>query len=183
MSRIGIILGSTRPRRISPAIGSWVKDVLTDASAGANTYEIIDLAEQNLVHFNEPVSPKAAEEYQEATTRAWAATVQQYDGFIFILPEYNGSYPGVLKDAIDNLHKEWADKPATYVAYGWSGGKDSAAMLTTLLNRIGMRVLDAAVNLHLTPALFDETGAAVNVAEHFAADADAVRALDAAFTQ
>lgn len=43
MPRIGIILGSARPHRVSPAIGQWALSHL--ASGSANTYEIIDLRE------------------------------------------------------------------------------------------------------------------------------------------
>src|SRR4051812_29316673 len=36
--------------------------------------------------------------------------------FIFVVPEYNGSFPGILKTFLDSIHpREWADKRACLV--------------------------------------------------------------------
>src|SRR5438045_1631622 len=36
--------------------------------------------------------------------------------FIFVVPEYNGSFPGILKIFLDSIHpREWADKDVCMV--------------------------------------------------------------------
>ena len=34
-------------------------------------------------------------------TKAWAAKIVEYDGFVFVTAEYNHGIPGALKNAID----------------------------------------------------------------------------------
>ncbi|MFI7386577.1 NADPH-dependent FMN reductase [Streptomyces sp. NPDC049813] len=118
--RIGVILGSTRPGRNGKAVADWVID-----RAGARTaasYELVDLADYLLPHLDEPVPPSRGVPYQKDHTRAWAAKIAEFDGYVFVTPEYNRSTSGVLKNAIDYLHKEWADKAAAFVSYGTLGG-------------------------------------------------------------
>lgn len=117
--KIGIIVGSTRPGRHARAVADWVLGQTT-GRPGAR-YEIIDLADYPLPHLDEPMPPSFGQ-YQHDHTKAWAATVGGYDGFIFVTPEYNHSTSGVLKNAIDYLYAEWNNKAAAFVAYGSLGG-------------------------------------------------------------
>lgn len=116
--RVGIILGSTRPNRVGAAVAEWVLDQTTHRPA---TYEILDLAEHPLPHFDE-AAPPVFGQYANAHTLEWAATIARYDGFVFITPEYNHSTSGVLKNAIDYLHAEWNNKAVAFVGYGSIGG-------------------------------------------------------------
>jgi len=61
--------------------------------------------------------PPSYGQYQHDHTKAWAATIAGYDGFIFVTPEYNHSTSGVLKNAIDYVYAEWNNKAAGFVAY------------------------------------------------------------------
>lgn len=64
--------------------------------------------------------------------------------FIFIIPEYNGSYPGVLKAMIDNtdIRKAWHFKKAllTGVATGRAGNLRGMDHLADTLNYLKMTV-------------------------------------------
>ena len=100
MTRIGIILGSTRPGRNGEQVAQWVLDRAsrrTDA-----TFELIDLLDYPLPHLDEPL-PASMGRYQNLHTREWAAKIASYDGFVMVTPEYNHSTSGVLKNAIDYL--------------------------------------------------------------------------------
>lgn len=107
MTRIGIILGSTRPGRVGPQVAQWI-----EKSAGARedaNFELVDLADYDLPLFDEPRSPLMGA-YEHAHTRAWSARVAELDGFVFVTPEYNRSIPSALKNAIDFLYNEWNNK-------------------------------------------------------------------------
>ncbi len=55
MTKIGIILGSTRPGRNGEAVAKWVLDVAskrTDAE-----FELVDLLDYNLPHLDEAIPP------------------------------------------------------------------------------------------------------------------------------
>ncbi|MEV7042738.1 NAD(P)H-dependent oxidoreductase [Amycolatopsis sp. NPDC051061] len=117
--KIAIILGSTRPGRNGKAVADWVLEK-SAVRTGAK-YELVDLADYPLPHLDEPLSP-ALGQYSGEHTKAWAATIASYDGFIFVSPEYNHSTSGVLKNAIDYLYAEWHNKAAAFVSYGTLGG-------------------------------------------------------------
>lgn len=70
--------------------------------------------------------------------------MQSYDGFLFVLPQYNWGYPAVLKNALDSLYREWRDKPASFITHGTRGGIKAAEQLTGVLQGLHMRVLDHA---------------------------------------
>ncbi|MFX0577844.1 NADPH-dependent FMN reductase [Nocardia nepalensis] len=119
MIRIGIILGSTRPNRNGLQVAQWVLD--TASRRDDAEFELIDLREHPLPHLDEPVAPMFGPSVNEHT-RAWAELIGAFDGFVVVTPEYNHSAPGVLKNAIDHLFAEWADKAVGFVSYGAGGG-------------------------------------------------------------
>jgi chromate reductase, NAD(P)H dehydrogenase (quinone) len=63
--------------------------------------------------------------------------------FIFIVPEYNGSFPGILKTFLDSIPpREWADKHACLVGIsdGRAGNLRGLDHLTGVLNYLKMHV-------------------------------------------
>jgi NAD(P)H-dependent FMN reductase len=77
----------------------------------------------------------------------WSELVRSYDGFVFVFPQYNWGYPAVLKNALDFLHHEWADKPVGLVTYGSRGGGLAAAQLRQVLRGLHMRPTEKNVEL------------------------------------
>ncbi len=135
MKKIGIIIGSVRDNRVGATIGEWV---LQKSQNHSNEYEIIDLKDIDFPHYNEPFSPSSGKEYKYESTRNWSNIVQKYDGYIFVSPEYNGFFPGKVKDAIDYLYNEWVNKSYIIVGYGGRGGLWASEKLSELLNRFDM---------------------------------------------
>jgi NAD(P)H-dependent FMN reductase len=117
--KIAVILGSTRPGRNGKAVADWVV-AKAEGRAGAS-YELVDLLDYPLPHLDEPIPPSVGQ-YAGEHTKAWSATIAQYDGFVFVTPEYNRSTSGVLKNAIDYLYAEWNNKAVGFVGYGSVGG-------------------------------------------------------------
>ena len=97
---------------------------------------------ENLPFFDEPASPKSGNPYQHDHTKRWAAKIADYDGFVFVFPEYNGSYPAVLKNAVDYLYPEWKNKPVSYVSYGFGAGKRAAAAFTALAENVDLQLIE-----------------------------------------
>ncbi|HTO14240.1 MAG TPA: NAD(P)H-dependent oxidoreductase [Edaphocola sp.] len=66
------------------------------------------------------------------------------DKFIFILPEYNGSFPGILKTMIDNtdIRKTWWHKKALLVglASGRGGNLRGVDQLSNILHYLKINV-------------------------------------------
>jgi NAD(P)H-dependent FMN reductase len=55
MTRIGIILGTTRPGRVGPQVAQWVEK--TARTREDADFELVDLADYDLPLFDEPQSP------------------------------------------------------------------------------------------------------------------------------
>jgi NAD(P)H-dependent FMN reductase len=145
MTRIGIILGSTRPGRRGEAVANWVYEIArqrTDAD-----FELIDLLDYPLPHLDEPLPP-AMGQYQNQHTKDWAAIISQFDGFVFVTPEYNHSTSGVLKNAIDYLFAEWNNKAMGVVSYGVVGGARAAEHLRLIAGELKMA--DVRTNVALS---------------------------------
>jgi NAD(P)H-dependent FMN reductase len=124
MTRIAVVVGSTRPGRRAEAVAKWVHDAAGRHPAvvtGDVQVELVDLADYDLPLLDEPV-PAMFAAYSHPHTQRWAATIASFDGFVFVTPEYNHSVPAALKNAIDYLHAEWNDKAAGFVSYGVHGG-------------------------------------------------------------
>lgn len=112
---------SPLPRRNGEAVANWVNDI---ASQRQNiSYGIVDLKDFDLPHLDEAI-PASMGQYQNEHTKSWATTIERFDGFVFVTPEYNHSTSGALKNAIDYVYTEWNNKAAGFVGYG--SGRGSA---------------------------------------------------------
>jgi NAD(P)H-dependent FMN reductase len=146
MINIGIIVGSTRPGRKAPAVAEWVLDIA--GLRGDAAFELVDIADFNLPLLDEPV-PASQGKYQHAHTKAWAARIAGFDGFVFVTPEYNHGTSGALKNAIDFLYKEWNDKAAGFVSYGSIGGARAVESLRLVMGELMVADVRAQVMLSL----------------------------------
>lgn len=146
MIKIAIIMGSTRPGRKSEQVARWVFEAASQRTEA--TYELIDLLDYPLPHLNEAYPP-AMGQYEHDHTKEWAAKIAQYDGFIFVTPEYNRSTSGVLKNAIDFIYGEWNNKAAAFVSYGSTGGTRAVEHLRMMASELQMATVRSQVALSL----------------------------------
>lgn len=147
--KIGIVISSTRPTRVGPAVARWIAD---QAPAGFQL-DIVDLAEVDLPFLAEPKLP-AMGDYTQESTQAWSERVQQYDAMIFAVAEYNGGYTAPLKNAIDTLYAEWEAMPIGLVGYGFGGGARAVRALEPVLSTVKAEKIDGpelAFGTALTP--------------------------------
>ena len=146
MTRIGIILGSTRPNRNGEQVASWVYDIAAQRSDAE--FELVDLRDYPLPHLDEPL-PASMGQYQNDHTQQWAEKIASFDGFVFVTPEYNHSTSGVLKNAIDYLYAEWNNKAVGFVSYGAVGGARAAEHLRLVAGELQMADVRTNVALSL----------------------------------
>ncbi len=158
MSRpvLQVIIASTRPGRIGEAFARWFVPIAE--KHGAFEVEVVDLAEVDLPFMNEPRHPRFGQ-YQHEHTKRWSATVDRADAFVFVAPEYNYGYNAVLKNAIDYLHKEWADKAVGFLSYGGvAAGTRSVQQLRQVLSALRVTTAVEAVNVPFAAQFLDEAG-------------------------
>jgi NAD(P)H-dependent FMN reductase len=146
MTKIGIILGSTRPGRNGEAVAKWVLDVAskrTDAE-----FELVDLLDYNLPHLDEAVPPSMGQ-YSKPHTQEWSQKIGSFDGFVIVTPEYNHSTSGALKNALDFLFAEWNNKAVGFVSYGANGGTRAVEHLRLVAGELMMADVRAQLALSL----------------------------------
>lgn len=147
MSRIGIIVGSTRPGRRGRMVAEWVASIAATARP-TDEFDIVDLADFSLPLLDERHLPASGSRDKRHTTR-WAEAIGGYDGFVFVTPEYNHSIPGALKNALDFLYAEWNNKAAAVVSYGVHGGIRAAEHLRLVLAELRVATVRTQVALSL----------------------------------
>jgi NAD(P)H-dependent FMN reductase len=81
--------------------------------------------------------------------------------FIFVVPEYNGSFPGILKVFLDSVHpNEWNDKFACLVGVstGRAGNLRGMEHLAGILNYLKMHVYHNKLPVSSVDKLLDAKG-------------------------
>jgi len=155
--KIQVILGSTRPGRLGERVAQWVTSVAADIPDFE--VELVDLADFDLPHLNEAISPRFNKNRQPTGGVArWLKKVDSADGFVFVTPEYNHSFPGVLKDAIDLLDFQLVKKPVAIVSYGTVGGARAAEQLKLVLIEAKAAIVPEAVALLGAASVINEDG-------------------------
>jgi NAD(P)H-dependent FMN reductase len=147
MTKIGIILGTTRESRRGELVADWVTSIVAKRDDGAS-YELIDLAKVDLPQLDEP-QPAIFGTYSKEHTKRWSETITAFDGFVFITPEYNHSVPSALKNAVDFLFSEWNNKAAGIVSYGLHGGVRAAEHLRLILAELKVATVRTQVALSI----------------------------------
>lgn len=145
MTKIAIIIGSTRPNRMGATVADWVHK---EAASRDASYDLIDLREVDLPFLDEGTPPSMGQ-YEHEHTKKWAETIAQYDGFVFVTPEYNHATSAALKNALDFLYAEWNDKACAFVGYGSLGGARAVENLRAIASELQMAHVRQQVALSL----------------------------------
>lgn len=133
--KIAIIVSSTRPTRFADIPTAWIK---AQAEArGDMDVEVLDLRDYPMPFFDE-VASNAWVPTQNPVAVKWQQKLAEFDGYIFVVAEYNRSITGALKNALDQAYVEWAKKPAGIVAYGSVGGTRAAEQLRLIAVELQM---------------------------------------------
>jgi NAD(P)H-dependent FMN reductase len=170
---VQIIMGSTRQGRSSDKIAHAIKTMI-DARGDVKT-ELVDLRDYPLPFLYEEVAPSRRTVITDSAIQKWSDKIKQGDAYIIVAPEYNAGYPGVLKNALDMLYKEWENKPVGLV--GYSGGPSGAAamlvQLRVVAQELGMVPVQAEVRIPTSWKAFNAKGQLVD-AKHIESDVKAL---------
>ncbi|PMC75411.1 NADPH-dependent FMN reductase [Brachybacterium sp. UMB0905] len=151
MTTLGIILASTRPNRVGDSVLTWVRQAVpTDT-----TIDLIDLRELALPAYDGSTSPKKGLPKESHHAQAWGERITNLDALLILTPQYNGSYPGQLKTAIDYLYEEWEKLPTLLVGYGWGEAADVLPLLEKLMRRLKANVV-GSIGLGFGPDLEED---------------------------
>jgi NAD(P)H-dependent FMN reductase len=141
---IAIVIGSTRPTRFADKPAQWI---LKQAQLrGDIEVELVDLRDHPLPFFDE-MATNMWMPSQNAEAVRWQETVGRFDGYIFVVAEYNHSITGVLKNALDQAYKEWNRKPFTAIGYGGTGAARAVEHLRSIGIELQMVSTHAAVHI------------------------------------
>ena len=142
--RIALIIGSTRASRFADKPAQWM---LKQAQARDDMeVELVDLRDFNVPMFNEMASNMWMPS-SDAHAVAWQQKLAGFDGFIFVVAEYNHSITGSLKNALDQAYVEWVKKPMGAIAYGSMGGARALEHLRGIAVELQMVPVHGAVHI------------------------------------
>ncbi|MCW1919792.1 NAD(P)H-dependent oxidoreductase [Rhodobacter sp. KR11] len=142
--KIAVIVGSTRPTRFADIPTAYIVDK-AKAHGGVDV-EVVDLRDYPMPFFDEMAS-NAWMPSVNPVAQAWQKKLAEFDGYIFVVAEYNRSITGVLKNALDQAYVEWAKKPLGIVAYGSVGGTRAAEHLRNIGVELQMVPVRHAVHI------------------------------------
>ncbi len=136
---ITIVVGTNRKDSVSRQIADYYQSLLDDKGAQNQIVDLVDLP-------GDFVGTALYENNgRNAAFNVIREKVQSSEKLVFVVPEYNGSFPGILKAFIDGLKypEGVRDKKAALigVSSGVQGGVLAMAHLTDIFNYLGMNIL------------------------------------------
>jgi NAD(P)H-dependent FMN reductase len=149
-----LLLGSHRQNGNAAGLASWVTSVWESrrTARGAQvplepTRDIVAALpsefEGPLTESTIPAAITSSEGYANPSTRAWSERVRDSSALVVLTPQYNWSFPGTVKNALDHLYFEWNAKPILLVTYGGHGGSKAAEHLRGVFeNALKAKVVD-----------------------------------------
>ncbi|KAA9007914.1 NADPH-dependent FMN reductase [Histidinibacterium aquaticum] len=142
--KIALIIASTRDTRFADKPAQWM---LKQMEARSDLeVELVDLRDFDLPLFNEAASNMWAPS-SDPRAVAWQKKIAEFDGFVFVVAEYNHSITGALKNALDQAYVEWVRKPMSAIAYGSMGGARALEHLRGIAVEMQMAPVRGAVHI------------------------------------
>jgi NAD(P)H-dependent FMN reductase len=146
---IPVILGTTRKGRMSAHAARFMAAQI--AKRNGILTELIDISELPL-----PVND-AGEGIKD---RAFSEKMVRADALVIVTPEYNHSFPGLLKHVLDSCLKEYIHKAAGIVGVsaGPFGGVRVIQDFLPVIRELGLVNIFWDVNFGNVSKVFDESG-------------------------
>jgi len=133
MLKVTILYGAIRDGRLSIRAAKAVEKALLETGKADVTF--IDIKAYGL-----PVMTSRLFETKEPTSslNEISKALSEADGIVFVSPEYNNSYSGAFKNAVDYFTKEWFHKPIGVVA--GSNGRQAGINASNLMQLLVLAI-------------------------------------------
>lgn len=155
MYNITILYGAIREGRLSIRAAKALKNALE--ASGKFNVTFIDIKDHHL-----PVMEARLKDMNNppSSLLTISKALDNADGIVFVTPEYNGSYSGAFKNAVDYFTKEWAKKPIGICcsSNGRLGGVNASHHLQALILSIGAFPMPYKLLVNNLPNTLDEDG-------------------------
>lgn len=150
---IPVILGTSRQGRASEHAANFVVDRVSKRK-----YVETELIDIRKIRLSIDDAGEALKDPQ------FSATCARADGLILVVPEYNHSFPGLLKHVLDTNLKEYIHKAVGVcgVSAGPFGGARMIQNILPVLRELGLVTIFWDVNFGLAGQLFDPQTGAIN---------------------
>ncbi len=149
-----------RQNRQGEKVAKWVMEELGNSSQFES--ELLDLKDYQFPYYDDVLPASQLHmPYKNELREKWAEKIAEADAFLIITPEYNHSYPAVLKSALDVIYHEWNNKPVAFVSYGGSAnGSRSVEHLRLVAIELQMAAIREGIHIGLFSGeqVFDESG-------------------------
>lgn len=136
---IKIIVSTNRINAISAIIAELYQSILNDLGAESEIINLVDLPDDFV--FSALYEKKG----RNKAFNLIYEKVKSGKKYVFVVPEYNGSFPGILKSFIDGMNypNSFANKKCALVGIssGIGGGGIALSHLTDIFHYLGMHVL------------------------------------------
>ena len=166
MHSITIISSTNRPDSNTEKVANYYLSALKSKGAETELFSLKDLPECIL---HSDLYGKRSSEFQEIIDKY----VDKQNKFIFVAPEYNGSFAGVLKVFLDAIPpRMWTENKACLVGVstGRAGNLRGMEHLTNILNYLKINVYHNKLPISRVDTLMDAQG---NLT-----DADTLKVID-----
>ncbi|WP_018499956.1 NADPH-dependent FMN reductase [Parafrankia discariae] len=162
--RVAVVLASVRAARFGPVVAGWF--ARQAARRPDVTVDVVDLAGlagiggvDTAVVAPANTSTADAADTGPMTWESFADRVGAADAVVIVTPEYNHSFPGPLKTAVDALGRQWHAKPVGFVAYGgMSGGLRAVEALRVVFSELHAVTIRDTVSFHNAWSRFGADG-------------------------
>ncbi|NKX53976.1 NADPH-dependent FMN reductase [Arthrobacter mobilis] len=144
MTRIQIIMGTTRTGRFSERVAPWAVQRLKDRGFEV---ELVDLRDYPLPFFDQKPPSVTLRDYPTPEVARLGRKLDEAEGFVILTGEYNHGYPAVLKNAMDHTFIEWRRKPVAFIGWGGVGGARAIEQLREVAVEFEMAPMRHAVHI------------------------------------
>ena len=154
MEEIVVISSTNRPNSNTLKVSKVYEGILRSKSIGVKLLDFQILPEN--IAFGELFGNRS-----EGFNKIIEEFVVNTKKFIFVVPEYNGSFPGILKLFLDSVHpKFWENKEVCLVGVstGRAGNLRGMDHLTGVLNYLKMHVYHNKLPISMVDRIMDENG-------------------------
>lgn len=154
MEKIVVLSCTNRPNSNTLKVSKIYENILRSKGVDVQILDFCTLPET--IAFTETFGRRS-----DGYARLIDEYVSRIRKFVFVVPEYNGSFPGILKTFLDSMHpREWNFKDACLVgvADGRAGNLRGLEHLTGIMHYLKMHVYHDKLPISIVNKVMDLEG-------------------------